>query len=137
MTYVKAIVSALTFVFAAPLSAANAKPHLRDVAEIENILFVAAIANEVDKKCDSIDGRRLKGYRMLFNLRMRANELGYSDAEIRAYVESDVEKDRMRTKGYKFLSQHGVDKNKPETFCAFGRAEIAKSSAIGALLKAR
>ena len=74
---------------------------------------------------------------MLFDLRSRANELGYSDAEIRAYVESDAEKARMRAKGEKFLASKGVDKNNPETFCAFGRAEIEKSSAIGALLKAR
>ena len=73
---------------------------------------------------------------MLFKLRKRANQLGYSDAEIRNYVESDVEKDRMRAKGYRYLESEGVVKNNPETFCAFGRAEIAKSSAIGALLKA-
>ena len=115
---------------------AEAKPSMRDVPEIENILFTVAVANEVGKKCDSIEGRWLKGYRMLFTLRKRANQLGYSDSEIRAYVESDAEKDRMRAKGYKYLESEGVIKNNPETFCVFGHAEIAKSSAIGALLKA-
>lgn len=127
----------LWFCSVLPASAAQAKPHLRDVAEIENTLFVVAVANEVDKQCDSIRGRRLKGFNMLLNLRTRANRLGYSDAEIRAYVESDAEKDRMRAKGYKFLQANGVDANSPETFCVFGRAEIEKSSAIGALLRAR
>ena len=137
MTFTKSLSLTLVLAIAAPVSAADAKPHLRDVPEIENTLFTVAIANEVDKRCDSISGRRLKGYNILFQLRRRANQLGYSDAEIRAYVESDAEKDRMRAKGYKYLGAHGVDKNNPETFCAFGRAEIAKSSAIGALLKAR
>jgi len=123
--------------FAVPATAAEAKPHLRDVPEIETALFTVALANEVDKKCDSISGRRLKGYKQLFDLRSRANQLGYSDAEIRSYVESDTEKARMRSKGEEFLQTQGVDINKPETFCAFGRAEIAKSSAIGALLRAK
>ncbi len=116
--------------------AADAKSSMRDVPEIENMLFTVAIANEVGKKCGSLEGRWLRGYKMLFKLRRRANQLGYSDAEIRTYVESDVEKDRMRAKGYRYLESEGVVKNNPETFCALGRAEIAKSSAIGALLKA-
>lgn len=128
---------ALWFCTVIPATAAQAKPPLRDVPEIENTLFVVAVANEVGKKCDSIRGRRLKGFNMLMRLRTQANKLGYSDAEIRAYVESDSEKDRMRAKGYKYLAANGVEPDAPETFCAFGRAEIANSSAIGALLKAR
>jgi hypothetical protein len=128
----------MALLFAAlPLWAVDAKPSLRDVPEIEDALFVIAVANELDKKCDSINGRRLKGFNALLELRRRANQLGYSDAEIRAYVEADAEKARMRDKGQKFLAANGVVYGKPETFCAFGRAEIEKSSAIGALLRAR
>lgn len=137
MTRLKSCALALFLGAAAPAVAAESRPPLGDVPEIENTLFVVALANEVGRKCDTISGRRLKGYNMLFRLRSRANQLGYSDAEIRAYVESDAEKARMRAKGESYLESQGVDVDKPETFCAFGRAEIAKSSAIGALLKAR
>ena len=68
--------------------------------------------------------------------RVNPNALGYSDDEIRNYVESDVEKARMRKKGKAFLAANGVNPDDPETFCTFGRAEIAKNSAIGALLRA-
>jgi hypothetical protein len=128
---------ALSGLFMGPVAAAEAKPHLSDVAEVENILFAAAIAHEVSEKCPNLSARRMKAIAMAWQLRSRANDLGYSDAEIRAYVESDVEKSRMRSKGESFLKQNGVSYSDPETFCAFGRAEIAKSSAIGALLKAR
>ncbi|MDU9002661.1 DUF5333 domain-containing protein [Sedimentitalea todarodis] len=137
MNRLKSCALALAVCAAAPAVAANSKPPLSDVPEIEGTLFVVAVASEVGRKCDTLAGRRLKGYNMLFQLRRRANQLGYTDAEIRAYVESDREKDRMRAKGEKYLESRGVDVDKPETFCAFGRAEIAKSSAIGALLKAR
>ena len=129
------LIAALAIPVAA--AAATAKPALRDVPEIEETLFTVALANEVARKCDRIDARRLKGYRILFDLRARANQLGYSDSEIRAYVESDSEKTRMRARGMAYLSANGVDPDAPETFCTFGLAEIAKSSAIGVLLRAR
>lgn len=138
MTRLKTCALALLICAAAPaVLAAQSRPPLSEVAEIEDTLFVVALANEVGRKCETISGRRLKGYNMLFKLRGRANDLGYTDAEIRAYVESDAEKARMRAKGESYLKSRGVKLDTPETFCAFGRAEIAKSSAIGALLRAR
>jgi hypothetical protein len=137
MKLVKSVVLAGTVLVTLTTGLAFAKPSLREIPEIENALFSVAVANEVRKKCDSIGGRMFKGMGVLRRLRARANELGYSDAEIRAYVESDAEKARMRAKGKRLLAASGVSYDKPETFCAYGRAEIAKSSAIGALLKAK
>lgn len=114
-----------------------AKPSLRDVAEIENPLFAVAVAKEVADHCDSIAPRYMKGLGELRRLKARANELGYSDKEIRAHVESKTEKARMRAKGEKLLAQNGVLYDQPETFCAYGRAEIKNNSAIGVLLRAK
>ena len=119
-----------------PMSAV-AKPPLRDVPEIEAPLFAVAVAKEVADHCDSIGARLLKGIGELRRLRAKANALGYSDTEIRAYIESDTEKARMRAKGEQLLLQSGVSYENPETFCAFGRAEIEKNSAIGVLLRAK
>jgi len=116
---------------------ASAKPSLRDVPQVENIIFAAALAHEISDNCHSIDPRRMKALGMAWTLRSKANDLGYSDSEIRAYVESDSEKARMRAKGEQFLKANGVDYGSPETFCVFGHAEIDKSSAIGALLRAK
>ena len=136
MTLCKTPLAALAALLIAALPAA-AKPALRDVPEIENTLFAVAIADEVRDQCGTISARMLKALTTLRKIKARANALGYSDAEIRAYIESDNEKARMRKKGESFLKQSGVRLSDPETFCAFGRAEIAKNSAIGALLKAR
>ncbi len=116
---------------------AAAKTPLRDVAEIENPLFAVAVAKEVADHCDSIGARYLKGLGELRRLQARANELGYSDKEIRAHVESKAEKARMRAKGERLLAQNGVSYDQPETFCAYGRAEIKNNSAIGVLLRAK
>jgi len=131
------IVALLAALLAAGPIAASAKPHLRDVPEIEGPLFAVAMAKEVSDYCDSIGARLFKGIGELRRLRSKANELGYSDTEIRAYIESDTEKTRMRAKGEKLLRASGVSYENPETFCAFGRTEIEKNSAIGVLLRAK
>ncbi|SHJ66231.1 hypothetical protein SAMN05444000_11182 [Shimia gijangensis] len=117
--------------------AAAAKPPLSQVAEIEDVLFSAAVGFEISNKCDSISPRKLKALSRAWKLRSRANALGYTDAEIKEYVESKAEKARMRAKGEAYLKAHGAIYGLPETFCAVGRAEIAKNSAIGALLRAK
>ena len=117
--------------------AAAAKPPLRDVAEIENVIFAAAVGKEISDICDDISARKLKALGKAWNLRSRANELGYTDAEIKEYVEAKPEKARMRAKGEAYLKSKGAIYGQPETFCTVGRAEIAKNSAIGALLRAK
>jgi len=137
MFIIKALPVVVALCAAFPAASASAKPSLRDVPEIENIIFSAAVAHEVSEKCPSIKARKIKALGMAWRLRSRANELGYSDSEIRDYVESKTEKARMRTKGENYLRANGVDYNKTESFCVFGHAEIAKSSAVGALLRAK
>lgn len=116
--------------------AADAKPPLRDVKEIDNELYYIAIANEISEYCTSISGRRMKAIGVMWGLRSKANQLGYSDKEIRAYVDSDAEKDRMRAKGEAYLAANGVSYDNPKSFCTLGRKEIERNSAIGVYLRA-
>ena len=128
-------VTALAALIATP-AVAEAKPPLRDVKEIDDELYYIAIANEISEYCPSISGRRLKAIGVMWGLKSKANKLGYSDGEIRAYVDSDTEKDRMRAKGETYLAQNGVSYDKPNSFCTLGRAEIERNSAIGVYLRA-
>ncbi|WP_254429651.1 DUF5333 domain-containing protein [Ruegeria atlantica] len=116
--------------------AAEAKPPLREVKEIDDELYYIAIANEISEFCPSISGRRLKAIGVMWGLKSKANKLGYSDSEIRAYVESDAEKDRMRAKGEAYLAANGVSYGNPGSFCSLGQAEIKRNSAIGVYLRA-
>jgi hypothetical protein len=133
MSFVKTIAFAALMTIPA---AADAKPPLRDVKEIDNELYYIAIANEISDYCPSISGRRMKAIGVMWGLRSKANKLGYSDKEIRAYVDSDSEKDRMRSKGEAYLAQHGVSYDNPNSFCTLGRTEIERNSAIGVYLRA-
>ena len=136
MLTVKPFLIAILVAGALPAAGADARPSMRNVPEIENGLFAVAIADKVRDECSTISARTFKALVVLRQLKSRANELGYSDDEIRTYVESDAEKARMRTKGEAFLIQNGVTLDNPASFCDFGHSEIAKNSAIGALLRA-
>ncbi|SDE46973.1 DUF5333 domain-containing protein [Ruegeria marina] len=118
------------------VAVAAAKPPLREVPEIADGIFTIVVANEIRKKCDEIDGRIFKGIGEIRRLRARANELGYSDAEIRAVLDSDEEKERMRARGRVYMAGKGLDYDKPGDLCRLGRLEITNKSAIGALLRA-
>ncbi len=131
------VLLAASAVFAVTGSAAQAKAPMSDVPEIENVLYAAAVAYEISEICDHISARRMKALGDAWKLRSIANDLGYSDSEIKEYIESDAQKARMRAKGEAYLKSKGAIYGQPETFCAVGRAEIAKSSAIGALLRAK
>lgn len=134
MTVLKTLILGLTVLALA--GPAFARPSLRDVPEIEDPLFAVAVAHILRERCPDLEGRELKGIAILWRLRAKANRLGYSDQEIIAYVRSDKEKERMWAKGRKLLEPYGPADD-PQSYCAMGREEIQKKSAIGALLRAK
>ncbi|AXI46086.1 hypothetical protein C1J03_08685 [Sulfitobacter sp. SK012] len=114
-----------------------AKPPLRDVPKIDNALLDLGIADIIRKQCPDISARMLKALNYVWGLKAEAGRLGYTDAEIDAYIDSDAEKTRMRARGDEFFKARGVETSDPQSYCALGRAEIQKSSRIGSLLKAK
>ncbi len=123
-----------TLLTAAPL---RADPSLQDVEVIENGLFAIAVADKIRKECNGISARMLRAHLKLRALHGHAKELGYTDEAIKAYVSSDAQKARMRRKRDAYFVKQGVVQGQPETYCKLGLAEIAHSSLIGALLRAR
>lgn len=134
---VACVVALIGVGIAAPASSASARPLLRDVDEINDGLFAVAIAREIKDYCPDISARYFRAFNLLADLKREARKLGYSDDEIKAYVENDEEKARMRARGEAYLAENGVSYDDPQSFCALGREEIKKSSQIGALLRAK
>jgi len=137
MKLLKALTASALIGLALPAAADASKPPLREVPEIADGIFTIVVANEIRKSCDDIGGRIFKGIGEIQRLRARANELGYSDDEIRAVLDSDAEKDRMRARGRDYMAAKGLDYDAPGDLCLLGRMEINDQSAIGALLRAK
>lgn len=124
----------LAAVLAAPVAA---KAPLREVKEIDQNMLWVALAIEISDKCEALAPRTLKGLAFLASLKNRAESLGYSGDEIKAYVNSDAEKARIRQLGESYVKSQGLDPQNTADLCSLGRAEIDRSSQIGALLKAK
>ncbi len=117
--------------------AAVAKPPLREVKEINEPLYWALVAFEISEICPTIDARKFKGVADGWGLIRKARKLGYSDDEIKAFIRSDEEKERMRARGEAFVKHRGASMDDPDSICALGRTEIERNSAIGVYLKAK
>ncbi|MBY6090139.1 DUF5333 domain-containing protein [Pseudooceanicola sp. 502str34] len=118
-------------------AAAADLPPLRTVEKIDKNMLWVGIAIEISDNCPTIDARTLKGLAFLYDLRSQARELGYSDAEIKAYIKSDEEEDRIRALGENYMKSRGLDPAVTADLCTLGEQEIARNSQIGVLLKAK
>lgn len=128
-----AISATLALVFGA--GAVTAKPALRDQPQITEGIIAVGIAYEVSEKCSSISARRLRGINYLFSLKGIASDLGYSDAEIEAFIDDKAEERRLEGIARARLASMGAVAGNEASYCAVGQAEIAKDSAIGRLLR--
>ncbi|MDQ7072103.1 MAG: DUF5333 domain-containing protein [Rhodobacterales bacterium] len=113
------------------------KPHLRTVKSINDGLLAVGIADKIRKTCPSISARMFKALSFMNALENKAESMGYTKAEIKAYVKSPNQKAKMRARGEAYLASKGVVKSDPESYCTQGRIEIANKSQIGALLRAK
>ena len=126
---------------AAPAAAAQSQAEvnaaLRGNAVIYNGLFAIAVADQVRRNCDSVDARMVRAITFARSLERQARSLGFAEPQIRAFIDSREEKDRMRAHVQRYFAEQGVREGVPETYCALGRAEIARGTQAGALLRTR
>ncbi|MCO4848928.1 MAG: DUF5333 domain-containing protein [Yoonia sp.] len=115
--------------------AVSAKPALKDVEHVREGIIATGMALEISEKCGSISPRRIRGINYLFSLRSHAFDLGFSRAEVDAYVNDKTEENRLKEIAYGRLHDLGTVSGNEASYCAVGRAEIAKDSAIGRLLR--
>ena len=130
-----ALMALMAFGSVLPAGYLSSQTALKDVAEIRNGIIFVGMAYEISEKCDSVSARLFRGLGYLQSLRSRARELGYSEAEIDAYINDEAEKDRLEGIARARLAQLGVVPERKETYCAVGRAEIAANTRVGWLLR--
>ncbi|TCP42990.1 DUF5333 domain-containing protein [Rhodovulum marinum] len=118
-------------------AAAQARPPLSEHAQINQGLTVIAIANMIRRNCDRIEPRFLRAYGFMRDLKQAANEAGYSDDEIEAFVTDKAEKTRVEDAARAWLVARGVTLKDGASYCPVGLTEIDRNSQIGVLLKAR
>lgn len=116
-------------------SGAWARLPLKDVEKIWHGLVFTGMAYEISEQCTSIEARRLRGISYLYSLRRHARDLGYSEAEIEAYLADTSERDRLIEIAEFQLARLGVIKGDEASYCAAGQAQIAANTRVGWLLR--
>lgn len=125
----------LTMALAAFSGAASAQTALKDVTFVREGIIATGMAFEISEKCGSLSPRKFRGINYLFSLRKHAFDLGFSSAQVDAYVNDKAEENRLKQVAYGRLADLGAVAGNEASYCAVGRAEQVKGSAIGRLLR--
>ena len=115
--------------------AASTKPALKHVAAVREGIIATGMAHEITQKCSSISPRYFRAIRYLNTLKSHATSLGYTDSEIDAYTDDKTEENRLKGIARSRLADLGAVEGDAASFCTVGRAEIAKNSVIGQLMR--
>lgn len=118
--------------FAGNLSAQTA---LKDVAHVREGIIAVGMAVEISDQCGGISPRTLRGINYLRGLQNHARGLGFSQAQIDAYVDDKTEKRRLEGIARGRLADMGVVAGQESTYCAVGRAQISAGTPVGRLLR--
>jgi hypothetical protein len=125
-------------VFAATLGLAAlpalALTPLNQEKHVNDTLISAGIADQIRKNCSSVNARMLRALSRAKKLEQYARDLGYTEAEVKAFLRSPTEKKRVKDAINNYLAENGVVKGDEAAYCSLGRAEIAKRSLVGQLL---
>ena len=109
---------------------------LRNDQRLHNGLLAITIGRHIERTCPGIERRDLAANAFLLGLASHAMGLGYSRAEVTAYVEDDAEQARYIALARQYFAQRGVmTEDDVEGACRVGRDEIAAGSPIGRLLR--
>ncbi|WP_299826945.1 DUF5333 domain-containing protein [uncultured Roseobacter sp.] len=130
----KSVVTLATVAVLTVTGATADNPPLREVKSIDDGLFVVGLADQIRKNCPDISARVFRALGALQDLHSQALAMGYTKSEIDAHIDSDAEKDRLRTRAADYMAAQGL---KPDAagYCALGRAEIERNSTVGVLLR--
>lgn len=120
---------------AAPL-AAGALPPLSENRHINDRLFAAAVGDEIRNNCPGISARMMTVLAEARALERHALGLGYTEAQIRAYLRDREARRAMRARRDAWLEANGAVPGDADSYCRIGLREIEARSFIGSLLRA-
>ncbi len=115
--------------------AATAQSALKDEARVRDGIVQVGMAYEISEKCSSLSARTLRGISYLQELKRYAQQRGYSDNQIDAYIDNKSEQRRLEAIARQQLALLGVVEGQEATYCAAGRDQIDRDTRVGWLLR--
>ena len=111
---------------------------LRSHEGISRGLLNAQILALITRECDSLEPPpRLIRNAYFLGLYNQARRLGFSRAQIEAFVEDEAEQARVEQEARSYIRSTGADPDNAQSVCALGRAEMRARTEIGRRLRER
>ena len=108
---------------------------LADEAHINEQLVAGAAGDILRRTCPTLKARVLVVMGKLNALENYARAQGYTKDEVNAFLKDRGQKARVKTAAMGYLSAAGAVEGDVESYCSAGRAEIAKGTLVGSLLR--
>ena len=83
---------------------------------------------------ESFSARMFVVFDKMMQLRAYAEDQGYTEAEVKAFLKDKVQKARVKEAAMAYLVSQGAVEGDVESYCSVGRAEIAGGTLLGSLL---
>ena len=131
----KSVVFSGALMLGATAAAAQAAVPLAQEPHINQQLMAGAVGDAIRKSCPSISARMVTVYIKMKELENYARKAGYREAEVKVFLKDAGEKARIKGMAADYMAANGVIAGDVESYCTLGRAEIAKGSLIGSLLR--
>ncbi len=116
---------------------ADALTPLSKENHINYSLMAAAAGDVIRKTCPSISARMFVVLGKANALKSYARKKGYTEAQVRAFLKDPAEKARVKGLAANYLKKRGAVPGDVASYCQVGRAEIAKKTLVGQLLRAK
>lgn len=125
---------------AAPAAQTQAEVNaaLRADPRVHGPLMAAGIAAAIAEQCPTIAAREMRARADALGLYNQARRLGYSGAQIRAFVRDRAERDWLEGQVRAWFAARGLREGDPaEGFCALGQAQLAGNAPAARYLRAQ
>lgn len=132
MTKLSLTLSLVTLLVAAP---AFALEPLNKESHINDSLMAGRAADIIRNTCPSISAKMFVVMGALSDLKDYARAKGYDEADVKAFLGDQGEKDRIKAMANQYLANAGAVSGDAESYCKVGRDEIAKGTLAGSLLR--
>lgn len=128
------VVAALCMAVTLPAMAQGKVP-LAEESHINTQLMAAAAGDMLRQTCPSISARMLVVLLKMRDLESYARSKGYTEDEVNEFLKNKAEKARVKAAAKDYLAAAGVVEGDVDSYCVAGRAEIAKGTLVGSLLR--
>jgi major membrane immunogen (membrane-anchored lipoprotein) len=108
---------------------------LPEEAHINEQLIAAQAGDILRKTCPTIEARMFVVWDKAYMLRQYAIEQGYDEEGVKAFLNDPVQKARVLKAAQDYLAKAGAKPGDVASYCAAGKAEIAKQTLLGQIIR--